>query len=188
MKVHSKKTFKAKKITLLTTAGKHPIVYIVPLIFTLAGIFLIGFEELSFKGAGLLLALAGIYHILKKASVKWHLTPDHLYIETGVWPWSKSFTEIPVYDIYKSSTKIDFLGRVFNIGTVKAKRRFDDCSGFSHSNIANPEEFTKHLELLVQKLPSHGLNNLYELREKGMISEHEYNIVRLGHITKQFLG
>ncbi len=189
MKVHSRKTFKAKNTKpLLVTAKKHWIVYIIPLLFTVAGITLIGFEEITFKSSGFLLTGLSVYHILKKASVRWHLTNDHVYIETGAWPWSKSYTEIPVYDIYKSSANVHFFGKVLNIGTIKAERRVENCPGFIHYNISNPEEFTKHLNLLVKKLSAHNLNNLYELREKGMISEHEYNIIKLGYITKQYLG
>lgn len=178
-----------KKIQPVATARKHWIVYILPTAFVIAGIILLNGEQVFFKGAGLLIMLFGFYRILAKANEKWHITDEHLVMEEGILPWSKKYQEVPVHDIYKTHAEAHpKLKRYFNVGNVKTRRRADDCSGLHHSFIAAPDEFTSHLQLMVQKLPSNNLNTLYELKEKGAISEHEYNLMKLGHVTQQHLS
>ena len=184
----SKKKRSKKNIQPVATAKKHWIVYILPSAFVIAGIVLLNGEQMFFRAAGLLVILFGFYRILSKANEKWHLTESHLIIEDGILPWSKKYQEVSVHDIYKTDSEAHPRLKRFKVGKVKARRRADDCSGLHHSYIANPEQFSNQLQLMVQKLPSNNLNTLYELKEKGAISEHEYNLIRLGHITQQHLS
>lgn len=189
MKKDKKKKAKKQNHQPVVTAKKHWIVYVVPTLIVCAGIVLFNNDTTFFKAAGFAVMLFGFYQILSKANEKWHLTDHHLVIEKGILPWAKKYEEVSVQDIYKTNTNNTRLSKYFsNLGHLNTRRRADDCSGFSHSNIADPELFSKALELRVQSLPSHSLNQVYELKEKGAISEKEYNLIRLGHITQQHLS
>lgn len=177
-----------KKQTPLATAKKHWIVYVLPSLFVLAGLILLNNQAAAFKGAGLLVVLLGFSLILKKANEKWHLTDNHLIIEKGVLPWAKKYMEVPVADIYKTDFTPGKLSRFFKLGNINTRRRSEECTGFSSAFIANPDRFSGHVQLLVQKQPEHSLNQLFELKEKGMISEHEFNIIKLGHVTSRHLS
>ncbi len=172
----------------VVTAKKHWIVYIFPTLFVIAGLILLNGEQ-PFKLAGLAVTLFGFYQILSKASEKWHLTDQHLIIEKGILPGLKKQHEISVQDIYKTHSNKTKLSKYFgDLGHITTRRRSDDCTGLNHSNIANPELFSRELQLRVQKLPSHNLNQVYELKEKGAISEKEYNLIKLGYVTQQHLS
>ncbi|MFD2164175.1 hypothetical protein ACFSJU_17330 [Paradesertivirga mongoliensis] len=178
-----------KDLRPVMTAKKHWIVYILPAAVVIAGLALVTGEHPIFKAAGAGLSLFGLVLILKRATEKWHLTDQHLIIEEGIMPWAKNYHEVSVHDIYKTQTDANpRLKKLFNVGTVKARRRADNCLGFKHSFVANPEEFSDKLQTIVQKLPSNNLNTLYELKEKGAISETQYNVMKLGHITHQHLS
>ncbi|PWG79814.1 hypothetical protein [Pararcticibacter amylolyticus] len=184
----------------IATAKKHWIVYVVPSLLVFSGAILLSNGTVSLKTLGAALALAGVGLAVKRANEKWHLTENHLVMETGILPWFKNYIEVPVKDIYKTdfnTVKIDYktsfrkigLKRHFNsIGNISTKRRDMQCRGFSASYIAHPEIFTRKMQLHVQKQPEHSLNQLFELKEKGAISEHEFNIMKLGHITKIHLS
>lgn len=178
-----------KDLRPVMTAKKHWIVYVLPAALVIAGLVLVLGEQPLFKAAGASLSLSGLFLVLKRGTEKWHLTEQHLIIEEGIMPWAKNYHEVSVYDIYKTQTDANpRLKKLFNVGTVKARRRADNCLGFKHSFVANPEEFSNKLQTIVQKLPSNNLNTLYELKEKGVISESQYNVMKLGHITHQHLS
>jgi len=171
------------------TAKKHWIVYAVPAALILAGVVLVSNEDSTIKGIGAVLAVAGLIWAISKANEKWHLTDQHLVMEKGVLPWSKQKHEISVHDIYKASSEHHKLNKYFRMGHIRTRRRADDCSGFSHSFITNHEEFSKAIEHRVKKHDSaHSLNQVYELKEKGAISSKEYELIKLGHVTQQFLS
>jgi hypothetical protein len=171
------------------TAKKHWIVYVLPTVLVVAGLVLATGEETVMKAAGAAISLFGLVLILKRATEKWHLTDRHLVIEEGIMPWAKKYHEVSVHDIYKTHTDANpRLKKLFNVGNVTARRRADNCLGFKHSFVANPEEFSNKLQTIVQKLPSNDLNTLYELKEKGAISESQYNVMKLGYITHQHLS
>lgn len=178
-----------KDLKPLITAKKHWIVYVLPAVLVMAGLVLAIGEQPLFKAAGASLSLFGLFLILKRATEKWHLTDQHLIMEEGIMPWTKKYHEVSVHDIYKTQTdSTPRLKKLFNVGSVKARRRADNCLGFKHSFVANPEEFSNKLQTIVQKLPSNDLNTLYELKEKGAISETQYNVMKLGYVTHQHLS
>lgn len=178
-----------KDLKPVMTAKKHWIVYILPTVFVLAGLVLVLGDQPLLKAAGAAVSLFGLFLIMKKATEKWHITDQHLIMEEGLMPWAKKYHEVSVQDIYKTQTNANpRLNRLFNVGNVKARRRADNCLGFTHSFMANPEEFSSKLQMMVQKLPSNNLNTLYELKEKGAISEAQYNVMKLGHVTHQHLS
>jgi len=171
------------------TAKKHWIVYAVPAAVTTAGLFLLASQETNIKSLGVGLVVAGLAWAISKASEKWHLTDQHLIMEKGILPWAKKKHEIAVHDIYKSSAEGHKLSKYFRLGHIRTRRRADDCTGFSHSFITNHEEFSSAIEKRVKKHQSaNSLNQVYELKEKGAISAHEYNLIKLGHVTQQFLS
>lgn len=178
-----------KDLKPMMTSKKHWIVYVLPTVLVIAGlVFVIG-EQPIFKAAGAAVSLLGLFLILKKATEKWHLTDQYLIIEEGIMPWAKKYQEVSVHDIYKTQTDANpRLKKLFNLGNVKARRRVDNCLGFKHYFMANPEEFSNKLQAIVQKLPTHNLNTLYELKEKGAISETQYNVMKLGYVTHQHLS
>ena len=178
-----------KDLKPVMTAKKHWIVYVLPTVFVIAGLVIVTGEQSLVKAAGASLSLSGLFLILKRATQKWHLTDQHLIIEEGIMPWAKKYHEVSVHDIYKTQTEAHpRLKKLFNVGNVKARRRADSCLGLKHSFVANPEEFSNKLQTIVQKLPSNNLNTLYELKEKGAISETQYNVMKLGYVTHQHLS
>jgi hypothetical protein len=187
MKTYSKKSFRENFGTPIATAKKHWVVYLLPLILIAAGVSLLYMSEILPKVLGTIMILGGAFRMIQIASVKWHLTEDHLFIESGIGR-GKKYQQVPVYDIYKSSTSTTKVGRVFNFGTVVAKRRSEHCTGLRHSIVSNPKQFHSHIHTLVQKSPAKDLNQIYELREKGLISESEYNVMKLGYITQHHLS
>ncbi|WP_423148435.1 hypothetical protein [Rubrolithibacter danxiaensis] len=188
MRTYNKKSKRQASTTPLVTAKKHWIVYVLPLLFTFSGFVFLSQGSIFAKVTGLVIIFFSLRYILRKASVKLHLTHDHLFIETGVLPWFKKYYEIPLFDVYKTSASINRIGRFLNNGTVSARNREDHTDIVSHINIANPQDFANQVNMLVQKLPVHDLNKLYELKERGAISEHEYNIMKLGFITHKYLA
>ncbi|WP_207425415.1 hypothetical protein [Pedobacter sp. SYSU D00535] len=184
MKKSSKKTYQP-----VITAKKHWIVYLLPSLLVAAGVILVLNDAVAAKVAGAVALVLGFYQILKKSNEKWHLTDEHLVMEKGVLPWAKEFQEVSVTEIYKTHTHPHpKLKKFLNVGHVRTQRRADDCTGFHHSYIANPQEFSSQLQAMVHKSPASNLNTLYELKEKGAISEKEYNLIKLGHVTQQFLS
>lgn len=172
----------------IAIAKKHWIIYILPFLFIIAGIVFLNNDQLFFKIAGSAAVFAGLFYSLRKANEKWLLTEEHLVIQKGILPAFRKYQEVPVHEIYKTYTETGKLGRFVNLASINTRRRADNCTGLRHSNIANADEFTNELQLMVQKLPSHGLNQVYELKEKGAISESEYNLIKLGHVTRQYLS
>ncbi|WP_207533079.1 hypothetical protein [Desertivirga arenae] len=169
------------------TAQKHWIVYSAPAGLIAAGLILFLQDDTTFKIFGGVIAAAGLIWAISKANEKWHLTDQHLVMEKGV--FSKKKHEISVHDIYQASAEHHKLSKYFRMGNVRTRRRADECSGFNHSFITNHEEFSKAIEHRVKKhATAHSLNQVYELKEKGAISSKEYDLIKLGHVTQQFLS
>lgn len=187
MKSYSKKAFKENYGNPIATAKKHWVVYILPLLLIACGTALLYMSELLPKILGTVMIIGGVIRIVQIAAVKWHLTEEHLFIESGMGK-RKKFQQVPVYDIYRSSASTNRVGKVFNFGTITAKRRSEHCTGLRHSIISNPKQFHSHIHSLVQKSPAKDLNHIYELKEKGIISESEYNLMKLGYVTKHHLS
>jgi hypothetical protein len=186
-KPYSKKSFKKDYGTPIATAKKHWVVYILPLLLIASGIALLGSNEISIKVTGGILILGSLLRAIQIAGEKWHLTKDHLFIERGMGP-KKTYQKVPVTDLYRSSTSTNKIGRALNFGSVTAKRRSDHCSGLRHSIISNPKQFHLHINALVQNSPAKDLNKFYELKEHGIITDNEYNIIKLGYITNHHLS
>jgi hypothetical protein len=170
------------------TAKKHWIAYAIPSVIATAGFVLLTNQDSALKGLGAVVAVTGLIWAINKASEKLHLTDQHLILEKGL-PWSKKKQEIHVHEIYKTSTEHHKLSKYFRMGHIRTRRRADDCSGFNHAFMSNHEEFSRAIQKRIQKHDSaHNLNQVFELKEKGAISAHEYNLIKLGHVTQQFLS
>ena len=187
MKSYSKKSFKKDLGTPITTAKKHWVAYILPLLLTASGIALLSTNEGLLKVTGGILLLGSVIRMIQIGSEKWHLTEEHLFIERGIGP-KKTYQKVPVTDLYKSSTSTNKIGRKLNFGSVTAKRRSDHCTGLRHSIISNPKQFHLHISTVVQNSSAKDLNKFYELKEHGIITENEYDIIKLGYITKHHLS
>lgn len=174
--------------TPLATAKKHWIVYIAPTLITIAGLALMASNNVTYEGSGAFLALVGLGWILKKANEKWYLTESHLVMEKGILPWSKKSVEVPVKELYKTEYEPVRIKKPLPMGTISTRRRADNCAGFRSSFMAYPERFSQQVEYHLKRQPEHSLNQLFELKEKGAISEHEFNIMKLGHVTKMYLS
>lgn len=184
----NKKATQAKHARPVITAKKHWIVYLFPLSVIAAGIALFLMPQLIAKIISAALLLMGFILLIKKLSFKWHVTTEHIFVESGFGFTRKKYQQMPVFDVYKSSASVNTIGRILNFGTITTTQRENGDSMISHTNISNAKEISEYLNRYVKTLPTHPLNQVYELKEKGIISEQEYNLVKMGHITKQYLA
>ena len=186
MNINSKKSIQKEIANPIATAKKHWVVYILPVLLIISGTFLLNADSMMARVAGGVIVLAALIRIIQVSNTRWHLTENNLFIQSGV--FRKKYEQVPVFDLYKSDASSTKIGKALNFGSITARRRSDHCTGLRHSIVANPKQFSSHIESVVRKSPAHELNKIYGLKEKCVISENEYNIMRLGFITREHLS
>ena len=174
-----------KNATVISTAQKHWIVYLVPVLFIAAGLILLLLEPFFAHLAGSFLILGSLIRIVQVSTVKWVLTPEHLFVREG-WPWSKHYQQIPVYDLYKIDTQKGKFSRFFNLHTLSTADR-ESAKEVTHINISNAHEFTSEVAKVLKKTNVATLNKAHELKEQGVLSAEEFNLLNLGVLTQKHL-
>jgi len=181
-----KTTIKEETQSAIAFARKHWIVYIIPVLFLGAGFYFLAQTEITGRILGLLLAITAILRIVQVTTVKWYLTQDVLIVREG-WPWAKKYHSIPVFDLYQSTAAPGKFSRLFDTSTLSAKGR-ELPRSVQHINITDAKSFCEQVDKVVKKSPAHSLNNAFALKEKGALSEAEYELMKLGVITQKYLG
>ncbi|MDB5119198.1 MAG: Short C-terminal protein [Sphingobacteriales bacterium] len=174
-----------KNATVISTAKKHWIVYLFPIVFTVAGLLLLSFEQFSYHLLGAFFIFGSLIRIVQVSTVKWVLTPEYLFVREG-WPWAKEYQQIAVYDLYKIDNQKGKFSRFFNVATLTtADREFEKA--VSHINISNASEFTHEVTKVLNKTNVSTLNKAMDLKEQGALTPEEYNLLKLGVMTQRHL-
>lgn len=181
-----KTTIKEETRSAIAFAGKHWIVYIIPVLFLGAGFYFMTQAEITGKVLGALMALSAILRIVQVSTVKWYLTRETLIVREG-WPWAKKYHAIPVFDLYQSTAAPGKFSRLFDTATLSAKGR-ELPGSVQHINITDARAFCEQVDRIVKTSPAQPLNNAYALKEKGALSEAEYELMKLGVLTQKYLG
>lgn len=191
VKNHTDATLKkaeAVSVDPISTAKKHWIVYLPLLLIVTVGIAFLTRDEIYNKVAGIMISLFGLLQMVRIATIKWHLTSDHIYIQQG-WPWAKKVQQVPVLQVYQSTASSKgILGRYFNIGTITTTGRDGVYTNISDRNISNASAFSFEIAKVISKSPINPLNKIYALKENGAVSQSEYDLIKLGMLTNHFLS
>lgn len=167
-------------------ARKHMIVYIFPVLFLIAGCYLLTQSDVLVKGLALVFISGAILRISQVAMVKWYLTPEYLIVRNG-WPWAKKFQQISVFDLYESNAAPGKFSKFFGTATLTAKTR-EGSGAISTINITNAEEFCRQVSTVVKQSSAQPLNSALALKDRGMLTEKEYEVIKLGVFTQKYLG
>ncbi|MDB5013122.1 MAG: Short C-terminal protein [Daejeonella sp.] len=174
-----------KNATVLSTARKHWIVYLFPVIFIVVGLLLLSLEQFSQHLLAAFFILGSLIRIVQVSTVKWVLTPEHLFVREG-WPWAKQYQQIPVFDLYKIEDQKGKFSRFLNVSTLTtADREF--AKAVSHINISNASEFTHEVTKVLNKTNVSTLNKAMDLKEQGALTAEEYDLLKLGVMTQRHL-
>lgn len=170
----------------LAFTGKHWIVYVIPVIFIAAGFYFVAQAEMPGNILGLFMVLSAILRIVQVSTVRWYLTRESLIVREG-WPWAKKYHAIPVFDLYQSTAAPGKFSRLFDTATLSARGR-ELPQLVQHINITDAKSFCEQVDKVVKSSPSHPLNNAYALKERGALSDAEYDLMKLGVLTQKYLG
>jgi uncharacterized membrane protein YdbT with pleckstrin-like domain len=171
---------------------KHWILYVLPVIMILLGLFMLLIRMNSFTLLGIVLLFSSIMYILRVRSVHWIFNEEELIIKKGFLPWNKSNIEIPVEDIYEAFSSGGFWAMVFRFGDLNIRRTEGNTSGFKETVMSNHKFLiesinTKIRAIKKQKISkndnsdkiisvSDELLKLSVLKDKGVLTEEEFLI------------
>ncbi len=186
MHVMNRKSVLEETQSALAYARKHWIVYVIPVLSLGAGFYFLAQSESISRFTGLILALSAVLRIVQVSMVKWYITPQHLIVRQG-WPWAKQYKQLPVFDLYHSTAVPGKFSRFLNTATLSAGTR-ETSDSVSHLNITDAGDFCRQVYAVIEKSEAQPLNNALALKEKGALSAAEYEMIRLGVLTRKHLG
>lgn len=176
-------------------AKKHWVSYVIPALVVLVG--------LSFTNGGasslffaFLLMLGGVIRIMQVNSVKWTFTGELLIVQKGILPWTRTYLEIPVFDIYESLMNFGMLGHFLKYGNITIRRTEGITSKISEAALVNANELSMKINTAVRqfKMGKNGivtpspvpagksvaeeLKHLAELKASGNLTQEEYDVLK----------
>lgn len=191
--------------TILAVSNKHWLASVLPAILTfLSIIWILSFDLLNAIMGIALLFYSGTW-FLSNRNTSWVLTNDLLIIKSGFLPWKKIYYEIPKEDIYEAYFSQGVAGSLIGYATLVVRRNDGLSSFFTFTKMTNKEEIVGNINTLVGKLKKQQehivantgevvkelkkqnnqsfqnysvadeLYKLSTLREKGLITEEEFN-------------
>lgn len=178
--------------TILCVSKKHWFAYVFPIIIILFGVSFILSNGWISKLIGVFISLYGVYCFLAYKNTTWTLTDEELIIESGYYLGS-FYHDILIEDIYEAGYKKGIMGRILGYGMLIIKKTDGRATLIGTTKMDNIEEMVGNINALVKEKktmpktdfvnipPQQGnsvvdeLYKLSELKDKGLLTEEEFN-------------
>lgn len=168
--------------------------YLIPGILILLGLTFLK-QNTFFMIIGILLIVYNAIRVISLMKVKWTLSEGNVFIEGGFLPWAKTEFQVPVFDIYECIYNTNLFSHIVKSGNLNLRRTEGVTSQLTVTSMTNAKEFSAQVNSMVHTYKGKK-NNVYvnnstpstsaseeivkinDLKNKGLISESEYQIMK----------